>query len=152
MNNSVMSTRPWLGSQRVSSGPRKRIRGVSCRKRKLSCGGCSDEKWELWREPWGPVVSEKSMSEWKLWQCWGHCLFSPWAMSQRLYWALQNFCIATGIYIKMKIPVYTSLCTLILVVALYVIAKNWKQLRNWKQPRCPSTGGKKNATMHIGCT
>lgn len=37
------------------------------------------------------------------------CLFSPWAMSQVLYWAVQNFGVATGFYVEMTTCVHISL-------------------------------------------
>lgn len=55
---------------------------------------------------------------------------------------LQTFSTVIGIYMKTKIHVSTKPCVPMPLAALCVIAKNGKQPRNWKQPGCPSTGGK----------
>lgn len=62
--------RPWLGHWRVSSGPRKIIRGISYGRRKLSCGGCRGSSR-------GPVVSGEGVWEWKSWWCQSYLSFQP---------------------------------------------------------------------------
>lgn len=59
--------RPCPGHWRVSNCPRKRIRGISCRKSKLRSGGHDDDCGGSIR---GSVLPGEGVWGWNLWQCW----------------------------------------------------------------------------------
>lgn len=98
--------RPCPGHWRVSSRPRERIRGTSCRKSKLhggdhndDRGGSGGDECRLERE-FGAGIRGSADSGFP---------FSLWAMSQELYWGLQNVGTVTGFFMEMKTQVHGSL-------------------------------------------
>lgn len=109
-----------------------------------NCGGSHGDRWCL----------ERACQSGSHGNAEARRLFSPWAMSQGLYWALRNFGIATGFYIKMKIPVYTSLvytnapssfiCNSQKLKTAQKLKTTQMSINRW-QIECYSS-------MHIGCT
>lgn len=93
---------------------------VAAVRRSGSCSRSGRDQWCLERvcQPGSHGSAEAS------------CLVSPQAMSQVLYWALQNFSSAIGFYVEIKIHVHITVVYTNTPSSFNVIAKNGKQPRN----------------------